>query len=206
MKKQKKEVLYVAFDVEAAGPHLGVHSTLSVGACAVVRDALNFREYCEKGLVFYAELKPASRAFDEKALRVGSSELVCLEDVPSEGKSFDGAAVLEHMAAVCEEPTAAAIRFRAWLESVSGGRPVIPLVDTVFFDSCRVSLWLHVEGFSLGHSGRDLKSVYQGFAGRANARLKELHVPRNAKPHRADYDAVELAQKARVLLFEKMRW
>jgi len=42
MTSLQKEVLYVAFDVEAAGLKLGRHSVLSVAACALVREDLTF--------------------------------------------------------------------------------------------------------------------------------------------------------------------
>jgi hypothetical protein len=212
--RRKKEVLYVAFDVEAAGPRLGVDSTLSVGACAVVHEALGYDEYLARGLVFYTELKPMAPGFDPKAMRVGCSQLVALSERRHESahfdptsRCFDPRAVLEHLAASGERPDAAAARFRTWLKSLAAGCAVIPLTDTVFFDSGHVNLWLGPRGGSpLGHSGRDLKSIYIGYAGRNTARLRDIRVPRNRKPHRADYDAVELAQKAGVLLFEKMGW
>ncbi len=214
MTRVRKEVLYVAFDVEAAGPRLGVHSLLSVGACALTRECLDFDEYQARGLLFYTELKPTVLEFDTGAMRVGCLHLCCLEEqrlidarFDPTHVQFDPALVLRHMTHVCEEPRTAAARFCLWLERMREDRSVIPLTDTVYFDSGHINLWLHAYGTSpLGHGGRDLHSIYQGFVGRSNAWLGELPVPHNEQPHRADHDAVELAQKGRVLLFEKLGW
>jgi len=92
---------------------------------------------------------------------------------------------------------------------VAGNKVVIPVTDTVFFDSPHVSAWIGasgVPGSLLGYSGRDLKSMYQGYTGRKNARLKELRVDKNEQPHKADADAVELAQKTNLLVYEKLGW
>ena len=57
------KVLYVALDVEAAGPKLGAHSILSIGCGAVVREDMSFNEYQAQGLTFYAEVRPLFRGF-----------------------------------------------------------------------------------------------------------------------------------------------
>ena len=55
--------------------------------------------------------------------------------------------------------------------------------------------------------GLDLDSIYRGYAQRSDANLKELGVPDQREyPHRADEDAIYLAQVGRELLFEKMKW
>ncbi len=118
---EKKEVLYPALDVEATGPVPAIHGLLSVGACITSRERLSYEEYVEKGLVFYAELKPTTYELDEKGMRVGCSHLACLESMRHDPRydpkhaAFDPRLVLEHMARVCEEPAEASARFRKWL-------------------------------------------------------------------------------------------
>ena len=212
---QQQETLYVALDVEASGHKLGVHEMLSVGCCAVSREEFDHAGYALRGLLFYAELKPRTLCNAIDAMRVGCLHLECLEELRRQDHRYDSlharfepALVLEHMQKVCEEPAAASWRLAAWLKGLRADRALIPVVDTVFFDSGFISLWLAKSGVDspFGHAGRDLKSVYQGFTRRRQARLEEIRVPRCDKPHKADHDAVELAQKARVLLFENMKW
>jgi len=210
--------IYIALDVESAGSSLGIHSTLSVGACVIDRDELSFEEYRQKGLVFYAELQPDSRAFETDAIKVGASKLVCLEDLVRAGvKQFDvscsefsGLKTLTKMECICESPAAAMLRFEVWVEKVRAGREAIGVTDTVFFDGGRIDYLFgkYCHGPNpFGWSGLDLDSIYRGYAQRSDANLKELGVPDQREyPHRADEDAIYLAQVGRELLFEKMKW
>lgn len=210
-------MIYIANDVEAAGTKLGYHSTLSIGSAVVPCQPIGFREYWEKGLVFYAELKPDSMKYDIEAMRVGCSQLECLEEVRLRNPSFDTESqyfapdlVLELMLRKCEHPVSAMKRFHAWIEKVreTSDTKVVGITDTVFFDGGRFDLLFSKyskKKSPYGWSGLDLDSVYRGYRGDLRASLKSLGVlDERTKPHKADQDAVDLAQKSRVLLFEKL--
>lgn len=213
----RKPSTHITLDVEAAGSRLGEHGTLSLGACAVSRERLSFAEYARRGLVFYAELRPISLAFEIEAMRVGCSKLMCIEErrrrdprYDPTHEAFDPALVLSFMNEYCESRDEALARFAAWIERVSAGRRVIGITDTVFFDGGHVHLCfgMHLNRLSpFGWSGLDLDSLYRGYAGRADANLRELGVPDTREhPHRADHDAVFLAHLAHELLYVRMGW
>jgi hypothetical protein len=208
--------VYVALDVEAAGKRLGVHSVLSIGACEVTRERRSFEEHQAHGTAFYAELKPVSREYDLAAMRVGCSHLECLEGLRKtdarfdpESSAFDPQLVLAHMQEVCEPVEAAIDRFVRWVHQVRGTRKIIPVVDTTFFDSGRVSWYLdcyYPGPLPFDHRGLDLNSMHKGYAQSRSAKLTELGVAdTREKPHRADHDAVHLADQTRALLYGKMR-
>lgn len=209
-------MIYIANDVESAGGKLGVHSTLSIGAAVVTPEKITFGEYWEKGLVFYAELQPHSSTYDIEAIRVGCSQLICLENIKIMDSRFDSASphfdperVMNRMKQNCELPVLAMHRFRKWIENIKKeAEKIVGVTDTVFFDGGRIDLLLShfYHGVSpYGWSGLDLDSVYRGYMRNKRASLKTLGVPdERTKPHRADHDAVFLAQQARVLLYEKM--
>lgn len=210
--------LYIANDVESAGGRLGIHSTLSMGAAVITPEKIAFNEYWDRGLVFYAELRPHSSVFEIEAMRVGCSQLVCLEEIKQKDSSFDVKSllfsprkVLELMMIHCEEASSAISRFSSWIEKIRNGNDkIVGVTDTVFFDGGRIDLLLsqYYNGQSpYGWSGLDMDSVFRGYMRNAYASLKTLGVPdERTKPHRADQDAVFLAQQARVLFFEKMGW
>ncbi len=213
----KEEVIYIANDVEASGPRLGVDNVLSLGACVMSRERLTHQEYVERGLVFYSEIRPTNlNGFIPESMRVGCLHLDCLEALRVNYKkydptyiSFDPRLVLIHMQRVCESAQEVAKNFRAWVRRVAKGRKVVGVTDTVFFDGGFINLLLaSLDSPSpYGWTGLDLDSVYRGYAGRADASLSELGVvDRRIKPHRSDHDAVYLAQTGQVLLFEKMKW
>ncbi len=211
---------YIALDVEAAGGKLGHHSTLSLGACVVRPEPLSFEQASEKGLVFYAELKPEyMRNWDIDAMRVGCSHLVCLEELrkedpryDSKSPAFDCLLVLNHMKDVCESGPDAIARLEAWIDTVARGRDVIGVTDTVFFDSGHFNLCFGLYSRKLGISpfgwgGLDMASLYKGYSRQPYARLKDLGIKDDrAKPHRADHDAAYQARIASKLIFEKMSW
>lgn len=209
--------LYIANDVESAGGKLGIHSTLSIGAAVITPEKIAFDDYWNRGLVFYIELSPESFAHDLKAMRVGCSQLMCLEKIKLKDPRFDSASsqfnpteVLKLMENSCELVGSAMDRFATWVESIRKGEDkVIGVTDTVFFDGGRIDLCFgRYHGQSpYGWNGLDLDSVYRGYMRNAHASLKELGIPdERTKPHRADHDAVQLAQIGRVLLYEKMGW
>lgn len=212
-------MIYIANDVESAGSRLGVHSTLSWGACVITREALSFEEYVNKGLVFYTELRPDSECYEIEAMRVGCSQLSCLERCldgcayDTNSPDFRPDAVLELMQRNCERPVVAVSSFHWWVEQIKKqfkDEKVVGVTDTVFFDGGRVDALLgkySVLPSPFGHSGLDMDSIYRGYVKRADAKLKELGVPdTRTRPHRADHDAVYLAQMARELLFNRMGW
>ncbi|MBI3633528.1 MAG: hypothetical protein HY226_04520 [Candidatus Vogelbacteria bacterium] len=209
--------LYIANDVEAAGHRLGVHSTLSIGACVVTREAVTFDEALARGLVFYGEMQPTSLDFDIEAMRVGCSQLRCLEDMrkydmryETTHKDFDPKLVLEFMQAYCESPGKVTEGFLKWIKQVSANRNVEGVTDTVFFDSGHLNLQFGAASKDLSPykwSGLDLDSLYRGYVNDPYASLRNLRVlDDRAKPHRADHDAFFLAKISRILLYEKLGW
>jgi hypothetical protein len=209
--------VYIANDVEAAGSRLGIHSTLSFGAAVITREELSFKDYWSRDLVFYAELQPTSSLFEVEAMRVGCSQLICLEKIKKEkpqyntsSKDFDSRSVLAYMAYNCEYSVKAMKRFHEWIEKVSVGQRVVGVTDTVFFDGGRVDLLLsHFadKPSPYGHTGINLKQILQGHTRNQKASLSSLRVPdMRTKPHRADHDAVDLALRGRELLFNQLKW
>jgi len=207
----------IALDTEGAGPRLGFHPTLSIGAAVVLRETMNFEQRQKEGLVFYTELKPSSLEYYEPGMRVGALHLECIEELRKKNEcfdpnhnAFDSRKVLLHMQEVCEEPAHAYARFIRWIDEVSENQEVIGLTDTVFFDGGHVHL-----GFGLNHSemspfgwkGLDLNSVYKGFMVNPHARFSRLgpEFP-CAKEHKADHDAVDLAGFAKKVLYDQMHW
>ena len=192
------KALYISIDVEAAGPKLGADSILSIGCCTVVRENLSFEEYCARGLVFYAEIKPIfSSSYKQTAMRVGCSHLECLEELrrtdpryDPNSDSFQSMLVLQHMQQVCEYGGDVATRLCSWLDGLHGlkKRELVPIVDTVFFDGGHANLLFGMSGLDspFGHKGLDLASLYRGFARRESARLSEIEVQKIEKPHKAD--------------------
>jgi hypothetical protein len=90
---------------------------------------------------------------------------------------------------------------------MAGTRALIGVTDTVFFDGGHVSLLCgkHLSNQPFGWKGLDLASLYQGYANRPQANIRDIGIAdERTMPHRADQDAILLAQCARVLLFEKM--
>jgi hypothetical protein len=212
-----KNKVYIANDVEAAGHRLGIHATLSIGACVVTRESLTFDEAKEKGLVFYAELRPISVEYELEAMRIGCLHLECLDEIRKIDmrynpmhKDFDPKLVLDLMDASCESPRGAVQRLSEWTSWVSNGREVEGVTDTVFFDSGHFNL-----NFGLNKAerspyewrGLDISSMYRGLTGNPDARLSGLGVNDDRqKPHRADHDAHYVAKITSKLIYERLRW
>lgn len=213
----RKELARISLDTEAAGHNPYRHSTLSIGTCLITRDKPSFAERVERGLVFYAEIKPHSLECTEAAMRVGCSQLQCLEEIrrqdpryDTKHAEFDPNLVLRHMQNVCEEPSMAMERFRAWIERVRNANEVEGVVDTVFWDSVYINLCFGIYSSApspFGWKGLDIQSLYQGYTKKAGADLRELGLVDNReKPHRADHDAAFLADIAHELIFNKLGW
>jgi hypothetical protein len=212
-----KNKVYIANDVEAAGHRLGIHTTLSIGACVVTREPLTFDEASDKRLVFYAELRPISAEYEFKAMKKGCLHLECLDEIRKvdsrynpEHKDFDPKLVLELMDANCESPRGAVQRLSEWTSWVSNGGEVEGVVDTVFFDSGHYNLnfGLNIASRSpYKWNGLDIGSMYRGMTGNPDARLSGLGVNDDRqKPHRADHDAHYIAKVTSKLIYEKLRW
>lgn len=229
-----KEPLYVALDVEAAGPNSIMHSTLSIGACVVMPpfstpNFIPFEEKVRQGLVFYAELQPHSILSAHKAMRVGCLHLECLEEIRRTDERYDPHSlhfstdkVLWHMKNVCEHPKQAMGRFLQWLQTHGEGKELVGVVDTTNFDSVRITNeFSRVFGESpFGHKGLDLYSMHRGYAmyqeeeypKGPKASLKHfakefVSLPKPKKLHKADQDAAYVADVASLLLgFEGMGW
>lgn len=208
--------VYIALDVEAAGHRLNHHATISIGAALVTRTARTFDQYEAAGHVFYAELKPITREFEIEAMRVGCLHLKCLEGMRAHDlrydpthEKFDPRLVLDLLDRVGEDPKNAMDRFRTWIDTVRDDHPSIGVTDTVFFDGGHISynFGAYSEKLSpFGWSGIDLDSLYRGYMRRADASLKELTIPKPIKAHRADHDAVFLAERTRHVLYELLNW
>lgn len=207
---------YITNDIEASGPRLGYNTPLSFGACVVVREKLKISEYMDNNLVFYAEVKPSSYFFDKKAMKVGVLHLECLDKIritdsryDPKHRDFEPILVLELMNDVCEDSKDAFVRFKDWVDCVSQGSKIEGVTDTVFFDSGHLDLGfgLNIDEMSpYGWHGLDLSSLYRGYTGKEKVHINRLVKDTRVKPHKADHDAVFLAQIARVLLFEKLGW
>ncbi|MFB6212737.1 MAG: hypothetical protein ABEI53_02915 [Candidatus Magasanikbacteria bacterium] len=210
-------MMYIVNDVETSGSKLGHHSVLSIGACVITREKLTLEEYFEKGLVFYREIQPTSYKFEIEAMRVGCKHLMCLEELREKDshydpthKDFSPLLVLKHMGKVCKSPEKATKDFKDWIEEMSQNQEVEGVTDTVFFDGGYIDLCFgkHLkEPSPFGWEGLDLDSLYRGYTEKEGASLQELEVPDNRdKTHRADQDAVFLAQVGRKLLFDLLEW
>ena len=208
--------VYIALHFEAAGPRLSHHSTLSIGAALVAPRSRTFSQYVVDGDVFYAELKPISLEVDIDAMRIGCSHLRCLEtkrrtdsrfDVTH--PNFDPLATLDLLDREGEEPEVVMKNFCRWIEELATGRPVVGVTDTVFFDGGHLNYHFgqYYESPSpFGWAGLDLTSLYRGFTRRVDASLSELKATVPVKPRRADHDAVLLAERTRIVLYDLLNW
>lgn len=206
--------IYVALDAEAAGPKLGRHSILSIGACVVTREKLTFEERLARDLVFYRELKPqGSLVFEHNAIKVGASELMCLEKAKRREKyldtthpDFDPNKVLTYMQRSfdCMDWTQAFQDFGIWIRARSGSTNCFGVTDAVFFDPGIFMYGFGMctkEPMPMRHTGICISSLYKGRT-HMGAKLSDLEVHDwRIHPHRADEDAAFLADQAQLLLF-----
>jgi len=190
------------------------HSTLSLGACVVTRNQYRFDDLDLPNLVFYAEMKPDSLEYEEDALRVGCSQLQCLEKVATKAPAynchspeFNGGVTLQLIREVALTPAQAMVAFADWLRfqcqhGRHGDFRLVPVVDTLFFDPSRFALLAdrHLGHNPFGWYGIELHSLVRGRYGEETT-LTDLVPDDRAKPHRADHDAAYLARIAAKLLF-----
>ncbi len=209
--------LYIANDVETAGPLLGVHSMLSLGACVILPHEFPFDELVRRGRLFYAEFKPISREFTESAMRIGCLGLHCIAKNGLTGDSrydptspeFEPYRILELLNDVGEDPKAGMEQFIEWVGTqCMGYEEVIGVTDTVFFDAGQISYYCNcLAGSPLpyGWGGIDLDSLYRGYDKCMDSSLKRLGILDDRRiAHGADYDAAFLAKIGRELIFRRI--
>jgi hypothetical protein len=129
MAKEQQET-FIAVDIEADGPLVGVHSMLSIGAVNVA----------DPTKTFYAEIKPISDDFLPDALAVSGLDR---EKLKAEGK----------------DPAAAMTELTAWVKSFKG-RPVFCSFSTWDFSFVYWYLVRYTGKSPFGHSSLDMKSFY----------------------------------------------
>ncbi len=175
---------YISVDVETAGPTPSAFSMLSIGACLVESDDVNF----------YVELKPDKAAVVDSAMAIGGLSMSALE-------------------ANGQEPAAAMAQFEQWINSVvhEGNVPVFVGFNAVFdwmFVDDYFQRYLGRNPF--GHSAIDIKSLYMGAAGTTWARtslkyLSPLYLDGSKLSHNALGDAKVQAAVFRAVRAESAR-
>lgn len=206
--------IYIANDIECAGAGVGKHSILSWGACVVTEQPFSLAELKAKNLVFYIEIQPTSKEYEIEAMKIGCLGLECLEELKSRDvrydpkkDDFDPSLVLDQLQKTGIPVRDAVDRALEWLDQVSGGREVDPVVDTVFFDSAFLQwLFAHCDKKSpYGWSGTDLDSLYRGYTRNMNGKLSDLALPdTRGTTHCALDDAIFMAEIARELIYNRM--
>lgn len=213
MAKKKPEPVYIALDVEASGRITGHSSLLSIGACVVTKVMLPKANMVKKGLTFYRELEPIMPfSYKDEAMKVGCLGLECLKGIKERDKRYDPQSPDFQPQLVCNlllnagKPIFVAMQeFLNWINSVSKGRMVIGVTDTVFFDSGLINYYFGRIGkeppFNWG--GLDMDSLYRGYKKSRHATLHELVLPtrKGSIEHNALDDAIQLADITRKLWF-----
>lgn len=169
--------VFVCVDVETAGPVPSQYAMLSIGACLVENDSVNF----------YTELKPDRKDFTPEALAISG---LSLDELELHGT----------------EPGEAMRSFAEWVESVvpADSRAVFVALNAPFdwmFINDYFFRYLGRNPF--GHSALDVKAFYMGMTGvswaetslnRINEKLKdEIRLTHNAL--RDAQDQAELFHK-----------
>jgi DNA polymerase III epsilon subunit-like protein len=154
---------YVVVDVEADGPIPGDYSMISLGAVVAVSPL---------DRTFYAELKPISDRWNEKALSVGG---------------FTRGQTLQF-----DDPETVMHRFARWIQSVPG-RPIF-ISDNNGFDWQFVNWYCHhfLGDNPFGYSSQNLGSLYKGLVRDLRASFKHLRSTKHT--HNALDDAMGNAE------------
>lgn len=181
---------FVSVDVETSGSTPGKYAMLSLGACIVGHTEIQF----------YRELKPISKEYIPKAMKVGCKGLRCLEpfkNIPIydlESNAFQPAKVLELLTEEGEEPGKAMSDFSSWIQEHCKGYKAVEAAQPIKFDGM-FTAWYFDNFFlgqnPLGHSGIDIQSFYRGSANSFDADLSRL-MP--ILPHNALEDAIVQAK------------
>lgn len=198
-----KEV-YISVDVEASGPSIEKNSMLSIGACVVGDNDLNF----------YKELKPTSLEYDSKAMTIASLGLDALKPLFSNSKfnpkknDFRPDLVLKVLENSAQDSLSVMRGFYKWIKENSYGRKPIFIAFGAGFD------WDYVDHYfkrndlinPFGFSPLDIKSYAMGKLNLSNwsdtsgKKLFEILGLELKNEHNALEDAIEQAN-----LFEKLR-
>jgi DNA polymerase III epsilon subunit-like protein len=182
--REERGETYISVDVETAGPTPSAFAMLSIGACLVDSDDVNF----------YVELKPDKTATVDSAMAIGGLSMSALE-------------------ANGEDPAAAMSAFEQWVTSVvpEGNIAVFVGFNAVFdwmFVADYFQRYLGRNPF--GHSAIDIKSLYMGAVGTTWARtslkyLSPLYLDGSKLSHNALGDAKVQAEVFRAVRAESAR-
>lgn len=175
---------FISVDIETAGPTPNRFAMLSIGACLVESDTVNF----------YVELKPDKPGTTDSAMAIGGFSMSELE--------ANGTA-----------PAAAMAQFDEWIASVvpEGNVPVFVAFNAVFdwmFVDDYFQRYLGRNPF--GHSAIDIKSLYMGAAASTWARtsmkyLSPLYLDGSKLSHNALGDATVQAKVFRAVRADTAR-
>lgn len=208
--------VYIANDVECAGPMVGRHSVISWGACLVTPKRLSGEERIAQGLTFYAELKPHSHEYSHEAMKVACLGLSCLKDKGDDPRYNPKAREFSPIDVLClldekgDTVADAIARFRKWVSFFAArdtDTSIVPVVDTTFFDPPFIQHLFSVTGEKPIYrwNGIDLRSLYAGYARDMNAGISELGMKdTRVTPHCALDDAIFIAQIAGELIFNRI--
>lgn len=163
---------YFSVDIEADGPAPGLYSMISFGAVLVDSD-LN--------KTFYAEIRPISEKWIPDALAVSG---------------FSREQTLGF-----EDPNEVMIRFEAWINQTSKGRPIF-IADNPGFDFAFINYYFHalLGRNPFGFSSRRIGDLYCGLKFDTFAKWKHLRKTRHS--HNALDDAMGNAEA--ILEMQKM--
>ena len=162
---------YICVDIEAAGPHPGSYSLLSIGAAAAWDAAQNF----------YIELQPVN------------------DNQTEEARSVHGLS-LEALAEQGAPPAEAMQRFADWLSQVCGAEEPVFVAFNAPFDWMFINLYFHTYlGHNpFGHRAVDIKALFMGLHGVAWAdtsyqMIASHYGKAESLPHNALEDAIQEA-------------
>jgi len=196
------EKRYISFDIEASGRTPGINSMLSLGAC-LVDDILTG---------FYTEIKPISRIYNDKAMRIGSLWLHCLEEYSNDTTcnphhvDFLPSRVLEILQEKWISPKQAMSDYADWIKTHTTWYKPVEVAAPIKFDSMWTT-W-YFENFYTPESNpfwytwwEDMNSMYRGVTWNLNGSVKDLFL-RDERwlPHNALEDAVQQAKEFQVVL------
>ena len=155
---------YFSVDIEADGPAPGLYSIVSFGA-VLVDSNLN--------KTFYAEIKPISERWIPDALAVSG---------------FSREQTLSF-----EDPKEAMIRFEAWINQASKGRPIF-IADNPGFDFAFINYYFHalLGRNPFGFSSRRIGDLYCGL--KLDTFAKWKHLRKTGHSHNALDDAMGNAE------------
>jgi ribonuclease T len=170
--------LYISVDIEASGPIPGSFSMLSIGASIVG----------QPGQKFYEELKPISRAFLPKALKIT-------------GRTFD------YFVKVGTSPSQAMRNFNDWIVEVAIDMEPIFVGFNAPFDWSFINWYFHefLGANPFGIGGIDIKAYYMGLMGCSWSETASSKIPTEFKgesphTHNALDDAIEQAEMFALML------